>query len=260
MVTLDALRTALFVPATRPDRFAKAAASGADAIILDLEDAVLPDDKDAARANLSAGFDCPVIVRINATGTPWHKDDCAAVAALDCAAVMVPKAEDPETLRRISETTGKPLVALIETALGMANARAIAQTAGVVRLAFGSVDYCADLGCDHTPEALLTARSELVLAARLGGLAGPLDGVTTRIDDPATVTADAARAKALGMSGKLCIHPAQIAPATQAFRPDAAQIAWATRVLAASEGAARVDGEMVDEPVRLRARAILAGV
>jgi citrate lyase subunit beta/citryl-CoA lyase len=105
MVTLDALRTALFVPATRPDRFAKAASSGADAIILDLEDAVLPDDKDAARANLRAGFDCPVIVRINAAGTPWHKADCAAVAALDCAAVMVPKAEDPETLRRVTVDT-----------------------------------------------------------------------------------------------------------------------------------------------------------
>ncbi|MDR5652131.1 HpcH/HpaI aldolase/citrate lyase family protein [Ruixingdingia sedimenti] len=259
MVDLGTIRAPLFVPANRPERFAKAAASGADAVILDLEDAVPADAKATARDALDCGFTgLPVIVRINAAGTPWHADDLAAVARLRVAAVMLPKSEDPADLARVSAAVGKPLIALVETGRGLTNARALAAAPGVVRIAFGSVDYCADLGCAHLREVLLPARSELVLAARLAGIAAPIDGVTTRLDDPAVTHDDAAHARALGMTGKLCIHPAQIAQVKRAFAPGEAEIDWARRVLASGDGAVSVDGAMVDEPVRIRARAILA--
>ena len=167
----------LFVPANRSDRFGKAAASAADAIILDLEEAVAPEDKVGARAALTTGFTAkPVIVRINAAGTRWHGDDLRAVAGLACAAVMVPKAERADVLSALA--LSRPIIALIETAQGIAHARAIAGTPGVGRLAFGSVDYAADLGCAHAREALASARAELVLASRLAGIPPPLDGVT----------------------------------------------------------------------------------
>lgn len=258
MVT--AIRAPLFVPANRPERFAKAAASGADAVILDLEDAVAADAKDAARAALEVAFTgLPVIVRINAHGTPWHDADMAAVSALRPAAVILPKAEDGAVVAAVvAALGGVPVIALVETARGLANARAIA-AAGVARLAFGSVDFCADLGCAHLREVLLPARSELVLASRLAGIAAPLDGVTVQLDDLSASHDDAAHARALGMTGKLCIHPRQVAEVTRAFAPTEQEIDWARRVLASGDGAASVDGAMVDEPVRIRARAILAG-
>lgn len=257
---LDAVAP-LFVPANRPERFAKAAASGAGAVILDLEDAVAVPAKDEARAALSADFtEWPVWVRINAAGTPWHGEDLAAVAKLPIAAVMVPKAEDVGALAAISAALGpgKPLVALIESALGLANARALAAVPAVGRLAFGSIDFCADLGCAHTRQALLPARHEIVLASRLAGLVPPLDGVTTAINDAARVTDDARHARELGFGGRLAIHPRQIEAIQAGFLPDATELAWAEKVLASGEGVASVDGAMVDEPVRIRARSILA--
>lgn len=260
MVDLSAIRTPLFVPANRPERFAKAAASGADAIILDLEDAVAADAKDAARAALRRDFtDLPIIVRINAAGTSAHQADLAAVAALRPDAVMLPKAESAAGCQTVAGAIGDiPLIALIESAQGLAHARAIAAVPDVARLAFGSVDFCADLGCEHGREVLLPARFELVLASRLAGIAPPIDGVTVQLDDPTASHDDAAHARALGMTGKLCIHPRQIADVRRAFAPTAQEIDWARRVLASGDGAVSVDGAMVDEPVRLRARAILA--
>ncbi|MBP8931820.1 MAG: CoA ester lyase [Paracoccus sp.] len=256
---VSAIRAPLFVPANRPERFAKAAASGADAVILDLEDAVAADAKDAARAALATDFtDLPVIVRINAIGTPWHADDLAAVARLRPAAVMLPKAEDADRVASVAAQTRLPVIALVETARGLAHARTIAAAPGVARIAFGSVDFCADLGCAHLREVLLPARSELVLASRLAGIAAPIDGVTVQLDDLSVSHDDAAHARALGMTGKLCIHPRQIAEVRRAFAPTEAEIDWARRVLASGDGAVSVDGAMVDEPVRIRARAILA--
>ena len=256
---VSAIRAPLFVPANRPERFAKAAASGADAVILDLEDAVAADAKDAARAALATDFtDLPVIVRINAIGTPWHADDLAAVARLRPAAVMLPKAEDADRVASVAAQTRLPVIALVETARGLAHARTIAAAPGVARIAFGSVDFCADLGCAHLREVLLPARSELVLASRLAGIAAPIDGVTVQLDDLSVSHDDAAHARALGMTGKLCIHPRQIAEVRCAFAPTEAEIDWARRVLASGDGAVSVDGAMVDEPVRIRARAILA--
>ena len=251
--------TPLFAPADRPERFAKAAASGADAIILDLEDAVSPDAKDGARAALRADFAiCPVFVRVNAIGTPWHAADMAAVAGAGFAAVIVPKAERSAAFDALCAGSSIPVIALIESARGLADARSIAALDNVVRLAFGSIDYCADLGCAHTRDALLAARSELVLASRLAGIAAPLDGVTTRLDDPSVSEDDARYAAGLGFGGKLAIHPKQVAAIAAGFAPSDATVAWAERVLASGAGAVAVDGAMVDEPVRIRARSILA--
>lgn len=253
-----AIRAPLFVPANRPERFAKAAASQADAVILDLEDAVADEAKDNARGALSTDFTTkPVLVRINGLGTTWHVADVAAVAALRPAAVVLPKSETVEAVAAVAEATRLPVVALIESAKGLARAREIAAATGVVRLAFGSIDYCADLGCEHLRDILLPARSELVLASRLAGIAAPLDGVTVRLNDPDILRDDTRHARSLGMTGKLCIHPRQAGDVIRAFAPTDAQIDWARRVLAAEDGAVAVDGMMVDEPVRIRARAIL---
>ncbi len=253
--------TALFVPADRPERFTKAAAAGADAIILDLEDAVAAARKDSARSSLTTDFtDLPVIVRINASGTNWHDADIEAMSRHDFAAVILPKAESDGTLDRIHVDLAlkRPVIALIESARGLADARAIASHPAVARLAFGSIDFCADLGCAHERDALLAARSELVLASRLAGLPAPVDGVTTAIDDAELIADDALHGRNLGFGGKLCIHPKQIVPVRSGFAPTGAEIAWAERVLNSGDGAAAVDGAMVDEPVRLRARKIMA--
>lgn len=248
----------LFVPANRPERFEKAADAGVDAVILDLEDAVAADAKDAARAALRSGFaSVPVLVRVNGLGTPWHAADLAALAGHDFSGVMVPKAEASEAFTSLCRASPVPVIALVESARGLADARRIAGTANVARIAFGSIDFCADLGCAHIREALLAARSELVLASRLAGLVAPVDGVTTSIEDASAIAADARHARDLGFGGKLAIHPRQLAPIRAGFAPDEAEVVWARKVLASGDGAAAVDGAMVDEPVRIRARAIL---
>lgn len=248
----------LFVPANRPERFAKAAAAGSDAVILDLEDAVAPDAKGHARSALDVGFtELPVVVRINGIGTPWHAADVAALSAGGFAAVTVPKAEATEAFSALCAAAPVPVIALIESARGIADARRIAAMTNVIRLAFGSIDFCADLGCAHVREALLAARSELVLASRLAGRPAPIDGVTVSVDDPEAVAADARYARDLGFGGKLAIHPRQIEAIRAGFAPDAAEIAWAKKVLDSGDGAIAVDGAMVDEPVRIRARAVL---
>lgn len=252
----------LFVPGNRPERFPKAASSGADAIIIDLEDAVPARDKAVARSNVRTGFtDLSVVVRINAHGTPFHDEDIVTVAGLDVAAVMVPKAEPGPIFDQACERLGNHrIVALIETAAGLAGARELARHGHVARLAFGSIDYCADLDCSHTREALLSARSELVLASRLAGLPAPVDGVTTDLHDPRAIKDDTRHAQGLGFGAKLCIHPSQILSVLDGFRPTEKEIEWATRILETDDGASVVDGAMVDEPVRIRARRILARV
>lgn len=258
---LDTLALPLFVPADRPERYAKAFGAGADAVIIDLEDAVAPAVKDAARQALVAAKGhvekaaCPVLLRLNACGTPHHSADVAAARQVPgLAAVMLAKAESAAEVAGLATALGCPVLALIESARGLEAARAISATGS--RLAFGSIDFAADLGCAHERDALLMARSELVLASRLGGVAAPLDGVTTSVTDEAAIVDDARYATRLGMGGKLLIHPAQIGPARAGLRPTEAEVAWAVRVLETGDGAAMLDGAMVDAPVRLRAAQI----
>ncbi len=253
----------IFVPATRQERFAKAAQSGADAIIVDLEDAIAPADKDAARDGLTEA-ELPSVVRIlriNGVGTSWHEKDLAAAAGLPFDAVMLPKCERESDIASVRAAIGpdRGIIALLETAVGIAQATTLARCEGVERLVFGSVDYCADLGCANEWDALLYARSAIVLASRLAGIAAPIDGVTLELNDDAKAQDDARRASALGFSGKLCIHPRQVTPVLKGFAPSAEEIAWAERVTSVSDqGAVSVDGIMVDPPVLRRAEQILA--
>jgi citrate lyase subunit beta/citryl-CoA lyase len=251
----------LFVPGDRPDRFAKAAVSGADAVVLDLEDAVAPESKEGARRNVAAHglTGIPVIVRINASATAWFAADIAALAGADVAAVMLPKAENAGEIAEICRVLGRPVIPLIETARGVAGLSDLLAAPGVAVVAIGTLDLAVDLGCEPSWEALLLARSMLVLQSRLAGLPKPLDGVTVATDDEALAEAETRRAAALGFGGKLAIHPRQVAPIRRGLRPTDEQIAWAERVVAAATGGAvRVDGTMVDRPVLERARRILS--
>jgi citrate lyase subunit beta/citryl-CoA lyase len=260
---LSAARTLLFVPGDRPDRFAKAGAAGADVVILDLEDAVAASRKDAARARVRGWFAAggTGIVRVNGAGTPWHEADLDLAAALRIP-VLLPKAEDPDDVARVvAALRGGPVIALVETAAGVLAAPAVCAVTGVVRPAFGNVDLAAELGVDPADHvALAHARQSLVLAAAAAGTAPPVDGVTTAITDDDALRDDLRHAVRTGFTGKLCIHPRQVATAREAFAPTPEQLAWARRVLAAAPdgAAAAVDGHMVDGPVLARARRFLA--
>lgn len=256
--------THLFVPGDRPERFDRAASTGAEVVILDLEDGVEPAARSEARHHvvtwLSQGR--RGIVRLNPRGTPDHELDVDALRGV-AHHVMVAKAESAldadEPAGRIGDRV--TATALIETAGGVLAASAIARSAVVTRLALGNVDLAAELGvADDDRQALLAARSMLVLASASAGLVGPVDGVTTTLDDPDLVRSDAAYASALGFRGKLCVHPRQVGSAREGFAPSAEQVAWALRVMsAASEGggARSVGGQMVDRPVETRALDIL---
>jgi citrate lyase subunit beta/citryl-CoA lyase len=253
----------LFVPASRPDRFRKAAASGADAVILDLEDAIAPEDKERAREAVvehAAGLGLPVIVRVNAVDTPWHDADIAALVRLEGVALMLPKTERPQDIAAVVRRIGRdcPIIALIETAAGLSRLHDILPSNGVVMAAFGSVDFSVDIGCAHERLPLLTARGEIVWRSRAAGRAAPLDGVTTALDDEMSLEADLKHATEMGFGGKLAIHPKQIDAIHHAFTPDDGTVAWARKVLEASSSgsAARLEGEMIDRPVVERARRI----
>lgn len=260
-------RAYLFVPADRPERIAKARASGADVVIVDLEDAVAPDAKLRARDALAQALNeaGPLMVRINAAGSPWFDDDLELCRHPGVAAIMLPKAEGIDEVCSVVETTFKDVLPIIESARGVHETASIARVPGVIRLAFGSVDLALDLGIDCAPDGaeieLLAFRSQLVLASRLAALAAPVDGVSTAIHDLPRLQKDVERSRRLGFGAKLCIHPQQVAAVQAVFAPDAERIAWARRVCtayAAAGGAAvAVDGQMVDLPVFQRARALL---
>ena len=257
-------RSYLFVPGNRPERFAKACAAGADAVILDLEDAVPPAEKVVARESVAQWLDPahPVFIRINSADTEWFRDDVDMCKAPGVAGIVLPKAEQVEDIRFVAERAGStPILPLIESAKGFWNAHAIAHAGTVQRLVFGSIDFQVDLGIDGENEQLLYFRSQLVLVSRLAGIQAPVDGVSTVIDDVVQIRDDTLRGKRLGFGAKLCIHPRQIGPVNECFRPSREEVAWARRVLAAAtaaNGAAvAVDGKMVDRPVILKAREIL---
>jgi citrate lyase subunit beta/citryl-CoA lyase len=262
-------RTYLFVPGNRPERFDKALASGADAIILDLEDAVAAERKSAARDLVCAWLakprarERPVLVRINDASTRWFDDDLAALARVPAGGVMLPKAEDAAVIARLVEQlpAQTPIVALIESARGVASAREIARAPGVQRLAFGTLDYALDLDLPDDERGLIHPASVLAIESRCAGLPSPIAGVTPAIDDEARLAADWAFARATGYGAKMCIHPKQVAILQQLMRPEPAELEWAQRVVEASRnssGAAQVDGRMVDRPVLQKALALLA--
>jgi citrate lyase subunit beta/citryl-CoA lyase len=259
-------RSFLFVPGDRPERFEKAVAARADLVIIDLEDAVAPahraDARNATARWLAGGG--RACVRVNAATSPDHQRDMDAVVDLPgLVAVMLAKAEDPAWVASVAQQAHVPVIPLIENAAGLARAAAIAAAAGGTRLAFGHLDFALDIGAAPTWTAMLHARSALVVASRAAGRPGPIDGVTTALDDPEVLAEDLRRAKELGMTGKLLVHPGQVLGTHLAFRPTDDEVRWALGVLHSTSTAgeaARVDGQMVDAPVTARAAAILRHV
>ncbi|WP_423308805.1 HpcH/HpaI aldolase/citrate lyase family protein [Variovorax sp. VNK109] len=256
-------RSLLFVPGNRPERFQKAFQSATDAVIFDLEDAVPPGEKEFAREQVANALNAqqPAIVRINAAGSAWFSADLELLSLPGVAAIMLPKAESIDPIKMLERVGCSRIFALIETAEGLANARLLARCRPVSRLAFGSLDFQADLRIDGDDDELLMYRSELVLASRLAGLPGPIDGVTVALDDPVRLAADASRSARLGFEGKLCIHPKQVQVVNSAYSPSQEVVAWARRVVTAVQESGGdvvvLDGKMVDAPVVLRAQAIV---
>ena len=262
-------RSYLFVPGDRPERFAKAEASGADAVLLDLEDAVAPDHKAAARQQVAqwlsmadAARRAALIVRVNAADTPWFDDDLAMLRDVGALMLMWPKAEAPDTALRLrAACPGIGVLALIESARGVLGAEGIAACEGVERLAFGAIDFALDMSLPDDSPLLDIAAARVALASRAAGLDAPVASVSTAIGDAAALQADVAQARRLGFGAKLCIHPAQVAVVHAALAPGDADVAWARRIVdaaAAAGGAAvKVDGRMVDRPVLLRAQQLL---
>jgi citrate lyase subunit beta/citryl-CoA lyase len=263
-------RTYLFVPGTRPDRFGKALASGADAVVLDLEDAVAANDKASARQAIANWFTgagpadrARIVVRINDAGSAWFADDLLALREAGATCVLLPKAESAQQIAAVqAELPNASVLALIESARGVVQVDAVA-AAGVARLVFGTLDFALDLDIDITTDAsgLAYAASRIALASRVAGLPSPVAGVTPQLEDLARLLADLAVARSQGFGAKLCIHPSQVQAIHAALRPSAEALAWAQRVLAAdaaSPGAARLDGRMVDRPVVLQAQRTLA--
>lgn len=259
------LRSYLFVPATRPDRVDKALASGADAVIVDLEDAVAPAEKSAAREAAARALSqtAPVFVRVNGPDTEWFEQDLELCAKVRARGVMIPKTESPAQVRHAVErlVAGTAIIPLIETAQGFAGVNALCAAPQVQRVALGTIDFQLDLGVTGERDELLYFRSGVVLASRLARIQPPLDGVTVEFNDPQVVREDTLYAKRLGFGGKLCIHPKQIGPVNDCYRPSADEIAWAQRIVdaavAAKGAAVAVDGKMVDRPVILKAEEIL---
>lgn len=263
----------LFVPGSRPDRIVKAIEAGAEAVIVDLEDAVAPADKPAALQALHAGWaeyagrarqaDVTLLLRINASDTPWHTAELAACKTLGIEHIVVPKAAEAAAIADIAAAVpGASLYPLIESAEGFENLREVAWVPGVVRLMFGSVDLMLDLGIEDADVPLHYFRNSIVLQSRLAGLAPPVDGVCVDLHDAEALKAEVRRARAFGFRAKLLIHPKQVEAVQQGFAPSADELAWAQRVVSAAataDGAAvAVDGKMVDRPVLMLAQRLLA--
>lgn len=282
-MTTRPLGTFLFVPGNQPERFAKAMASGADGIILDLEDAVSVREKDVARGHVfewlrsEAGMPRPARaprrgLRLNARQGPYFEEDDAALCrALGSAYapdfIVLPKVESASEIQACLEQWKRhadplpPLLALIETAEGLHHAESIARAPGVAGLGFGAADLAADLGCEMTWEALLYARGRVAHAAALGRIE-LLDVPHLELDDEAGLRAQALRAKAMGFTGKLAIHPRQVRPIQECFTPTEQQVLKAKAIVEAADRSdgqvCVVDGRMIDEPVVRSARHILA--
>jgi citrate lyase subunit beta/citryl-CoA lyase len=265
-------RTFLFVPGNRHERFQKAARSGADVVILDLEDGVAPGDKPTAREAIARGWldvqaiGIPIVVRLNALSTVYGEDDLAWATHLHSpAAVMLPKAESAAPIERVHDALGGvPVLPLIESAAGYAGLTAVAGARGVLRLFLGHIDFMADTGivCGAEEAEVAPLRFAIALATRTFRLASPVDGVTIQISDLDRLRSDTLRAIRFGFGGKMCIHPSQVPVIHDACCPADDELAWARKVLAADEAAGgaatQVDGKLVDLPGVLQARRTLA--
>ena len=261
----------LFVPATQPERYGKALASGADGVIIDLEDAVGLDDKAKAREilkntwpSISIDQKHRIVVRCNAPGSSFYAADLVLAKELQVRHLMIPKTESRDHVNGAAEELkNTAFIPMIETPLGLHHLNEIASAEQVLRLALGNLDMQVELGisCDDNETEIDTARFMLVLASKLAQIAPPLDGVTPSTDDEPRIFAHAQKAKRFGFGAKLCIHPKQIPIVKRAFTPSPEELDWAKRVISADKAAkgqaVKVDGKMVDRPVVMLARRIL---
>jgi len=262
------LKTLLFVPASRPERIAKAMASGAGAVIVDLEDAVAVDAKASARDALDEFLEThegpPIYVRINARGTPEFEADLSVCQRhTGVGGIMLPKAESASDIESVG-VTGKSIIPLIESAAGLVALNGIATARSVERLSYGGLDLCENLGIEASTEGADTildhCRCQLLISSRAAGLQPPVETVFPVFNDVKAMHERARRARNMGFGAILCIHPKQIEPAQTGFSPEPEQVEWARKVVAAAEahtGAFTVDGQMVDAPVIAMARTIL---
>lgn len=277
-------RSFLFAPGNHARRVEKALTLGADAVILDLEDAVANAEKIATRATALAALQparpCRGYIRVNALSTEYGYGDLAAVIRRGVDGIILPKVESADELKTANWLIGalerehglKPgaidLIPIIETALGFTRINDIA-TAGTRarRLAFGAGDFTFDLGLTWSREELelLPYRSQFVVTSRAAGLEPPIDTVWTQIKDEEGFAASAIHAKALGFQGKLCIYPTQVAVVNATFAPTQEEAAWARRVVTAFDAAERdglasiqLDGKFIDYPIVFAARRVVA--
>jgi citrate lyase subunit beta/citryl-CoA lyase len=256
---LRLVRTLLFLPASNPRAIAKARGLAADLIVLDLEDAVKPEDKAAARAAAAAArdFPMPVAIRIN-SDERWWGEDVDAVGRSGADYVIVPMTRSGDDVMKARQVCGKPVLAMVETAWGVLAAPAIAEAAEA--LIAGTNDLAADLGLrpGRARGALTTALQSILLAARAAGIAA-FDGVYNRLDDPAGFEAECAEGRSFGFDGKSLIHPDQIAIANRVFGPSLDEVDAARRLIAAATGGAeRHEGEMIERMHVEQARFTLA--
>jgi (S)-citramalyl-CoA lyase len=272
--TIQPRRNLLFVPGTRPDRFAKALAAGPDMVTVDLEDAVLPAHKDAARAQAMPLFDgardgIERVVRINGVRTGFGLKDLLAIVEHPSPpdAIMLPKVESADEVRIVDALLQRAarqigLHVIIESNAGLEQALAIGRACPSIRsLLFGAVDMAAELGAAMDFTSMLYARSRVVHAAASCGL-DAIDVPYLDLEDEAGLSLECRLVQALGFSGKAAIHPKQLGPINRAFTPDAARIAYASKVIQAFEtstdGLVVVDGKLIEIPVVRSARRTLA--
>jgi len=281
------IRTALFVPGSRPDRVDKAMRSGADMVIMDLEDAVSPTQKEEARKRVREKLleygGQSTMVRVNSLDSGLCEDDLRTIVVKGLDFIMLPKLETPEDLLQINdllleveEQNGVSagslrIIGLVESALGVEKVLEIASTqttpGRLYTIAFGAADFALDLGIKLSAktEELAYPRAKIPIACRAGGLAPPLDTpYMIDIKDTEALVADAKRAKRLGFQGKLCVHPLQVGPCNEVFSPSQEEISEAEKIIEAFEKAqvkgehvVQLDGKFIDPPVVERARQIL---
>jgi len=256
------VRSVLFLPASNPRAIEKARTLGADLVVLDLEDAVKPEDKELARRAaveaVASEWPMPVAIRVNGVGSDWHSLDLDAVAQSKAELAIIPRAISAHLVRECAAAVGKPVLAMIETAAGVLAAAEIApETAGLIA---GTNDLRSDLRLplDATREPISASLQLIVLAARAAGVA-VFDGVFNRLDDPEGFLAEAEEGRALGFDGKSLIHPSQIDPCHRAFAPSTAELDRARRLVEAFNGGAeRFDNEMIERMHVEAAQRVLA--
>lgn len=260
----DFFQSLLFVPGNRPERFEKALASGADLVVIDLEDAVGPADKDGARdAAIAALGDLRLGIRINGIRTRQGLADLLALVATDVPYIMIPMVESPAEIDIAHAILGPDvgLLPLIETIKGLNAAQSIAATDGICGLMLGGADMAGELGVAMSWDALFAARSSIVMACAAARVPS-IDAPWLDLDDLDGLAAEVTRIKALGFSAKSVVHPKHVGVVHQVMRPTANEIAEAHEAeaayAAAGESAVRFNGKMLEAPVMARYRRILA--